>query len=150
MIFVAVGTTRFDGLIQEMDRLAPSLPDPVVMQIGSGQYVPMNGQHFRYAPSLDPYYEKASIVVSHGGLGIVTEALLRAKKLVAVDNPSLYGGHQSDLLGRFSQDGYLIWCHDPSQLSEALERARQHEFPKYVAPGCEIHNRIRDFLRHAS
>ena len=143
MIFVAVGTTDFDSLIQEMDRLASRLPQQVVMQIGNGQYVPKNGQHFRFAPSLDPYYDQASIVVSHGGLGIINEALLRGKKLIGVENSSVHGRHQADLLAKLSRDGYLVWCQDVDQLSEALGCARQLEFPPYVAPGCEIHQRCR-------
>jgi UDP-N-acetylglucosamine transferase subunit ALG13 len=147
MIFVAVGTTDFDGLIREMDRLAPELPEPVVMQIGGGEYLPRNGEYFRFAPSLDPYYEQADMVVSHGGLGIVTEALLRGKKVIAIENPSTHGGHQTDILSELSRAGCLIWCRQLDQLSDALDESRNKEFAVYVAPGCEIHERIRDRLR---
>ncbi len=36
MIFVTIGTTDFDQLVQKMDSLAPGLTDEVVMQIGKG------------------------------------------------------------------------------------------------------------------
>ena len=70
-----------------MDEMAPTLPEEVVMQIGNGQYVPRNCQYFRFAPSLESYYDGAMIVVSHGGLGITTETLERGKKLAS---PSIY------------------------------------------------------------
>ena len=149
MIFVAVGTTDFDELIREMDRLAPDLQEPVVMQIGGGEYLPANGEYFRFAPSLDPYYEQASLVVSHGGLGIVTEALLRGIKLIAIENPSTHGGHQTDILAELAGTGCLIWCRQVHQLSDALQESRDKEFAAYVAPGCEIHQRIKDRLRVA-
>ena len=68
----------------EMDELAPTLGSPVVMQIGLGAYVPRNAEHFRFAPSLDSYYDQAELVVGHGGFGTIVEALQRGKKLVCV------------------------------------------------------------------
>lgn len=146
MIFVAVGTTDFDALVIEMDRLAPALEKEIVMQIGNGQYIPQNTEHFRFAPSLEPYYEQCDLVVSHGGLGIVTEALEWGKKLICVENVTVHGGHQRDLLSTLERDGYLLLCHSPRELSAALERIKHTEFCRYVPPECEIHSVIMDFL----
>jgi len=148
MIFVAVGTTDFDTLTMKMDAIAPTLPEKVVMQIGNGRYVPKNCQYFRFAPSLDPYYAQANVVVAHGGLGITTEALERGKKLISVQNTTCHGGHQEDLLSALAQEGYLIWCQDLNELPEALRHARQKEFKRYVTPGCEIHTVIAEFLQY--
>lgn len=148
MIFVAVGTTDFDALIRKIDEIAPRLPEKVVMQIGNGQYVPQNCQYIRFAPSLDPYYDRATIVVSHGGLGITTEALERGKKLIGVENTACHDTHQRELLSTLSEEGYLIWCRNLDDLPEALEYARHHELKKYVAPRCEIHTLIKQFLQN--
>jgi UDP-N-acetylglucosamine transferase subunit ALG13 len=146
MIFVAVGTTDFDGLIEKMDEIAPSLPDEVVLQTGNGRYVPRNCRYFRFAPSLEPYYEESTIVVCHGGLGIITEALERGKKLISVENTICHGAHQRELLSALAEEGYLIWCRELDELPEALERARGHEFKRYIPPGCDIHTVIAEFL----
>jgi len=116
------------------------------MQIGNGQYVPRNCRYVRFAPSLEPYYDSATMVVCHGGLEITMEALERGKKLVGIENPICTGGHQSELLSTLTGEGYLIWCRDLSNLPEALERARHYEFKKYIPPGCEIHSVIQKFL----
>jgi beta-1,4-N-acetylglucosaminyltransferase len=147
MIFVAVGTTDFDALTIKMDAIAPTLPEKVVMQIGNGRYVPKNCQYFRFAPSLDPYYTQANIVVAHGGLGITTEALERGKKLISVQNTTCHGGHQEDLLSAWAKEGYLVWCQDLNELPEALERARKQAFRRYFAPECEIHTVVKKFLK---
>jgi UDP-N-acetylglucosamine transferase subunit ALG13 len=117
------------------------------MQIGKGQYIPRNAQYFRFAPSLGPYYTQADLVVSHGGLGITMEALQRGKALIAVENTALHGGHQADLLSALAQQGHLIWCRDTGELQSALERAQHYPFKEYVAPPCEIHIRIQEYLR---
>ena len=66
-IFVAVGTSHFDSLIGKMDELAPRLGEKVVMQIGLGRIQPRNAEYFRFAPSLQPYIDEASIVISQSG-----------------------------------------------------------------------------------
>ena len=147
MIFVAVGTTDFDALIVKVDEIAPSLSEEVVMQIGNGRYIPKNCRYFRFAPSLESYYDDAAIVVSHGGLGIITEALEHGRKLVGVENATCHGAHQRELLSTLAQEGYLIWCQDLDKLPEALECAKSREFEKYVGPECEIHVVIKEFLQ---
>lgn len=147
MIFVATGTTGFDALVEAMDDLAPTLAESVVVQIGHGRYIPRHVDHFRFAPSLKPYYEQASLVVAHGGMAICVEVLGYGKPLVAVDNPDRFDKHQQDILNVLAAQNYLIWCKDLGKLPETLRRAKETEFERYVAPDCEIHTVIREFLK---
>jgi len=146
MIFVAVGTTDFDALVQAMDRLCPALEEEVVMQIGHGRYEPQHAQFFRFAPSLGPYYESSSLVVAHGGLGITMEVLEQSKPLVSVSNTDRYDRHQDDLLGTLEAEGYLLWCRELGQLPETVKQAQKTIFKRYVKPECRIAEVIRDFL----
>ncbi len=147
MIFVTVGTTEFDGLIQEMDRIALTLDEPVVMQVGHGNVCPVYAaEWFPYARSLEPYYRQASLVVSHGGLGTVMEVLQLGGRLIGVSNPRLYDRHQEDLLGTFDKDGFLIWCRDLARLPEVLDTARATSFRPYSPPSCTLHQEIAALL----
>ena len=66
MIFVSVGSGDFDSLIRTMDEVCGRRNDlQVTMQIGLGKYEPRHGKYFRFAPSLDPYYDQADLVVAH-------------------------------------------------------------------------------------
>jgi beta-1,4-N-acetylglucosaminyltransferase len=146
MIFVAIGTTNFDALIEAMDDLSSGLPEKVVMQIGRSRYVPKHCEYFRFAPSLVPYYERASVVISHGGLGIVTEIMERGLPLVAVEDPDQPDRHQREILGVWEQEGHLVWCKDLQKLPQAIEQVRSQQFKPYTAPECWIHTLVAEFV----
>jgi UDP-N-acetylglucosamine transferase subunit ALG13 len=130
-----------------MDRVAPTLEEPVVMQLGSGKARPLNAaESFPFASSLTPFYQRASMVVSHGGLGTIIEVLQAGKRLVGVSNPELNDQHQEDLLAEFEAAGYLIWCRDLSRLGEALLAARAKQFQPYSTPPCTLHEEIAAIL----
>ena len=146
MIFVTVGTTDFDALVQAMDLLAPQLNEEVEIQIGRGGYEPRNCAWFRFSPSLEPYYERADVVVAHGGLGTIMEVLRRGGKLIGVANPDRYDQHQEDLLSHLAEEGYLIWCRDLASLPDELHRVRGMTFQRYRSPECHVHDVIAEFL----
>ena len=151
MIFVTVGTTDFDALVRAMDELAPALGEEVVAQIGQGRYLPRRvSEYFRLAPSLAPYYERARLVVSHGGLATVMEVLRRGGRLVGVSNPDRYDRHQEDLLSYLDERGHLVWCRDLSRLKEAIAVAGERIPVPYAPPPCTIHLVIEAFLGRSS
>ncbi|MGC8837723.1 MAG: PssE/Cps14G family polysaccharide biosynthesis glycosyltransferase [Anaerolineae bacterium] len=147
MVFVTVGTTEFDALVQAMDAWAADHDEPVVMQIGHGTYIPRHAEHFRFAPTLVPYYERADLVVAHGGLGTTMEVLHLRKRLVSVSNPDRYDRHQEDLLEALDAAGHLLWCRDLRGLPEAIAEARRREFVPYTPPPCRIHEVIAAYLQ---
>lgn len=148
MIFVTVGSTDFDALIRAMDEIAGRLDEPVVMQIGSGKYLPVHAaEYFRYALLLDPYYDRAEVIVSHGGLGTIMEAIHKGKRLVAVSNPDRYDAHQEDILGFLAAGGHLIWCRELDRLADELQGARAWEPVPLPEPECRIHLVIHEFLQ---
>jgi len=146
MLFVTVGTTDFDGLIQTMDHLATKIDEKVIAQIGKGNYIPIHMDHFRFAPSLDRYFSLARIVISHGGLGTIMEALQKGRKLIGINNPDRYDLHQEELLEALEEQGHLIWCRNMSLLAEALHKAETQTFVPYYRPQCTIAKVIKDYL----
>jgi beta-1,4-N-acetylglucosaminyltransferase len=133
-------------LVKAMDELSLSLSEEVVIQTGRSKYVPQNCHHFRFMPSLTPYYERASLAVTHGGLGIITEVMKFGRPLVAVEDPEQPDRHQRQILEVWERDGHLIWCRDLGQLPQAIEQARTYQFTPYVLPECQIHTIIAEFL----
>lgn len=147
MIFVTVGTTDFDALVRRMDELASGLGDPVVAQIGRGAYIPRSIEWFRLAPDLQPYYQRADVVVSHGGLGTLVEVLALGRRLIGVSNPDRYDRHQDDLLGYLESEGHLVWCRDLNDIPRLFSGIRAMSFRPYVTRPCTIADEIRRYLR---
>jgi len=145
-LFVAVGSTDFDKLVQSVDSLVPSLNMQGVMQIGNGRYEPTNLPFFRFSPSLEPYYNKSTLAIAHGGLAITMEILGKEIPLISVNNSDRYDDHQEDLLATMANDGYLIWCRRLDQLKQAIETAQNTSLRRYKSPECKIHLLIEDYL----
>lgn len=146
MIFVTVGTTDFDDLVRAMDDVASALSTKVVAQIGRGSYEPHHIEYFRFAPSLDPYYAQADIVVAHGGLGTTIEVIQRGLPLIGVSNPDRYDRHQDDLLGALETRGHMVWCRNLTDLPALLADIGSRRFVPYESPPCTIAAEIRRYL----
>jgi UDP-N-acetylglucosamine transferase subunit ALG13 len=146
-LFVAVGTTDFDALIKTIDTSGWIRGYTGTFQIGRGLYTPTNLPHIDFAPSLDPYYDAADVVVAHGGLAITMEVLRRGKPLVSVSNDDRRDGHQDDLLAELEGSGHLVWCRDLTTLGQAIEKALSVEMAPIAEPVVRIDDVIEEFLR---
>ncbi len=150
MIFVTVGNGQFDALTQEIDTLKErgEISGNVIIQIGLGSYEPRHCRWFRFEPSLEKYYKGASLVISHGGPGIVFEVLRLGKKLLAVPNTDRTDPrHQVEFLKALSEETTaLLYCPSVQQLHHFLQKARKHQFSPYQPPECTIHQEISRFL----
>ena len=142
-VFVTVGTTKFDALIQAVDTIevADALVKQgytaLVIQKGAGRYqgqtlVPLGKQHhqhsnglqvqvFEFAPSLADYMKQADLIISHAGSGSIFEALRLGKPLVAVPNAILMDNHQAELAEHLAHLKYII-----AARPDTLVRTLQH------------------------
>jgi len=148
MIFVTVGTGSFDELVKAVDELKAvgKIKEEIIIQIGSGKYTPKFCKWFRFAPSLGEYYKNASLIISHGGPGIVYEILDLGKPLIAVPNLKRTDPrHQVEFLEAVSESGSVIYCR-LEELEKTLKMAKTFKFKRYIRPECRIHEKIIRFL----
>jgi beta-1,4-N-acetylglucosaminyltransferase len=146
MIFITVGTGKFDDLTKKIDEIAPKVKDKFIAQIGNGSYIPKNLSYFRFKPSLIPYFKKADLIISHGGAGTTYELLAIGKKLISIANPNRTDVHQEEILKALSKENYLIWCKNLKEIEKAIKKARKFKFRRYKQPACKIAEKIKEFL----
>lgn len=146
MILITVGSFRFDELVARVDALVAdgTIREPVVAQIGRGEYVPKHMEHFRYDPNIGAWYEKARVVICHGGPSTMSELMRRKRPFVAIANSALAHDHQSDTLAAMSRRGWCVWCRSLDDLPQAIGRARVPEVPDTHA---RLSRSIADFFR---
>lgn len=99
MILITVGTQLpFDRLIKAMDDLAADYPVPFFAQIGKGTYQPKN---MEWVTNIDPsrfdeLFSKATVIVSHAGIGTVLTAQRYKKPIVLVPRRAALSEHRND------------------------------------------------------
>ena len=90
MIFVTVGTggqgMEFPRLVHEMDRVAGTLNQDVLIQLGTLDYVPRHARCVKFLPFNEAMrmFREADLVVAHCGAGTVLNALRFGKPTVVV------------------------------------------------------------------
>ena len=125
-IFLTVGTTSFDSLIETVDCVEflqliwRCGCKNLVLQVGRGIYMPtflkehecakykMSFECFRFKPSLGAEMESADLVISHGGAGSILEAVTLKKLLIVVVNDTLQENHQVELADAMTSRNYCF------------------------------------------
>lgn len=155
MILVTVGMQLgFDRLIAAMDRLAPSLGQPVIAQVGKGGYSPANmDTRISIAPAeFEALVAQASLIVSHAGIGTVLTAARMGKPVVLVPRRASLGEHRNDhqlatvrqLAGRPG----IVVAEDESDLAPAIARGLALEGGAAVqsATARQLHEALARFI----
>ncbi|EGF82268.1 hypothetical protein BATDEDRAFT_10179 [Batrachochytrium dendrobatidis JAM81] len=151
-VFVTVGTTRFDDLVEAV--LDPSFLqllvkhgfNQLILQHGHSPIPPqlqtasiinrqdniiewtdtvsgMTIQAYSFKPSLLSDMQSASRIISHAGSGCILEALYLHKQLFVVVNSSLMHNHQQDLAHILQQQGHLYFSNSVSDLAQVFAAA---------------------------
>jgi beta-1,4-N-acetylglucosaminyltransferase len=148
VIFVSVGSGDFDPLVRAMDAICEHRSDlHVIMQIGLGQYEPRCCEFFRFASSLASYYDRADLIIAHGGVGVTLEVLSRRIPLIGVDNPDRPDHHQEDLLSHLSEQGHLVWCRDLGRLERTIDSMAERTLVPWTPDPCTVHHHVEEFLQ---
>ena len=124
-LFVTVGSTRFDSLIDQIltDALAEQLVEfgfvKLTLQVGKSVYDPQRVEVLReeynleveiydYKSSITEDIEKSDVVIAHAGAGTSLEVLQTNKRLLIVVNDTLMDNHQQELADQLCEDKYAV------------------------------------------
>lgn len=130
MILVAVGTYihGFDALVEAADGAASELGLPGFAQIGHSRIIP---RHLAWERFLDPlalagHIGGAGLVICHGGMGLLGEAMRAGKPIIAMPRsgrPSRASpaGDQTALLRRLAERHPIRICENACELRPALQ-----------------------------
>nr|CDS34467.1 UDP N acetylglucosamine transferase subunit [Hymenolepis microstoma]CUU97827.1 UDP N acetylglucosamine transferase subunit [Hymenolepis microstoma] len=140
-VFVTVGTTLFDDLIEVVDtkKFHTALFNlgykKIFIQYGNGSIVPsvpdspLEIDAFRFRTNLSSIFSQSSLVISHGGAGTCMEALQPPGKckLIVVINESLMNNHQVELASTLYEEKHALVSR-VKDLYEFISTGEQHPF----------------------
>ena len=102
MIFVTLGTQDkgFDRLLKQIDKEIEkgTIKEKVVVQAGHTKYESKNMEIFDLVSTdeFEEYMDKASIVITHGGVGSILAGIKRGKVVIAAARLAKYKEHNND------------------------------------------------------
>lgn len=157
MIFVTLGSQKFqfDRLLIKLDELVEKgiIKDEIIAQIGASNYIP---KHYKYVKFMDrekfaETMDACSVVITHGGTGVIIGAVKKRKKVIALPRLEKYGehvdNHQLQLLHQFDELKIICACYEMDELGDCYERLEQMEFRPYVSNTHVIIESIDEYLQ---
>ena len=162
-IFVTVGTTEFDELVECLDcaEFVSALSNigckNLTIQIGRGKYEPfrlndlcrnynISYSCFRFKPTLDEDMHSADLIISHCGAGSILECLSLRKLFVVVVNETLQGNHQSELATELAAGSYCFSTY-PTNLIPLLSQKLSidaHSLKRFTTGDPKVFSEIVD------
>ena len=143
MIFISLGSQKFqmNRLLKAVDEKVENgaIRDEVFAQIGHSDYKPIYYEYTQFLTreEINNRLDKADIVISHGGTGIIVNSIKRSKKVIAVARLNKYGEHVDDhqiqIVSQFSQATLILACDDCSKIDMFIDKAKRHTFDTYTS-----------------
>ncbi|ASJ74541.1 PssE/Cps14G family polysaccharide biosynthesis glycosyltransferase [Granulosicoccus antarcticus] len=118
-IFVTVGTTSFDPLVEAVDK-GPYAKNALI-QIADGLYEPAVARWFRFEPGIQAHIDKADVVVCHGGGGSIFSLLEAGIVPLVVPNTLRRDKHQLEIARWLQRNSFAVVAMYPEQVNEVLE-----------------------------
>lgn len=129
MIFVCLGTQdkSFKRLLELID--SSNIDDKIIAQVGYTDFNSPKMEIYKYLDKdkYSEYLKQADIVITHGGVGTIMEALSLNKKIIAAPRLSKYHEHQNDhqieIINTFASKNYLLPLYENDDINEVYKKA---------------------------
>ncbi|WP_316809591.1 glycosyltransferase [Pedobacter agri] len=130
MIFVTIGGQEpFDRLIEAMDLLAPKLNGyDIVAQVLNSNYKAKNIKTISYLSpkEFDFYFDEATLIVGHAGMGTILTALQREKPIIVIPRKielkEHRNNHQWATAQKMTELNYVHVVNDEKDLLENIRK----------------------------
>lgn len=154
MIFVMLGTQDkpFNRLLDAIDKL--DINEEIIIQAGHTKYESNHLNIFDFVDNdtFNDLLDKASLIITHGGVGNIMQALNKNKKVIAVSRLSKYGEHQNDhqleIISNFTKQGYILDCTNLDNLYNTIKNIDNFIPNKYVSNNNKFKNIIIDYINN--
>lgn len=125
MIYISVGTFHhgFDRLIKIIDEINQEKNLNCFAQIGNGKYKPMYIKYTNFLNNKEHlnYIKKSRIIITHGGMGVISEVINENKPLVVFPRTRHEAGHnQAFAISELKKKINLCICKSKVELKKNI------------------------------
>ncbi len=156
MILVLLGTQNkpFIRILNAVENEIKKgkIKEKVVAQIGCTKFESDKIEVFDFISKdkLQDLIEDAKIVITHGGVGIITECICKNKKVIVIPRLKKYKEHTNDhqlqITKEFANKGYIIPLYSEKSLSKAIDKAKKFKPVKYESNNEIFKNKLKDYI----
>lgn len=156
MIVVLLGTqhNEFRRLLNKIEECISNgiIKEEVVVQAGFTKFESNKMKVFDLKPieEIEKLVDKASFVITHGGVGSILTALEKNKKVIAVPRLSEFNehvnDHQKQIVEVFNQKGHIIGIQSVENLPKAINNVDEFQPIPYKKGNTKMLKIIEDFI----
>ncbi|EJD6044842.1 hypothetical protein M0K80_RS21505 [Providencia rettgeri] len=147
-LFVTVGTTAFDELIESVDNLfSDKNTHEINYQIANGLYKPLSGNYFNFQPEIEKYYINSDVIITHAGAGSIYHLLKLRKKIIIVPNFNRIDQHQSDISSFMEKNKYSLVCWDLNNIKNIIDEIQNFTPREYTYNSFFMYDEISSYIK---
>ena len=156
MIFVTVGTQdwSFKRLIEAVEKavIDKKITDEVIVQAGNTKYESEHVKILNYIPfeEFAGFMDKADIIITHGGVGSILNAVKLGKKVIAVPRLAKYNEHVNDhqlqVIKKMTDDGYILSTEDENLIVDKIKEIENFEPKVYTSNTDNFEKGVKNIL----
>lgn len=156
MILVLLGTQNnsFDRLLHEIEKCIDNnkITDRVVVQSGYTNYTSDKMEIFDFISTseLNKLLLEADLIITHGGVGSIINAIKLGKKVIAVPRLAKFGEHVNDhqlqIIRSFNEFGYIKGITEMSDLADAIDNIKEFTPKQYKSNTQNILDIISNYI----
>lgn len=156
MILVTLGTQDkdFSRLLKAIQKQITNgnIKEKVIVQAGHTKFKSDNMEIFDLVPmdKLNEYVDKCDLLITHGGVGSIVDALKKGKKIIAAPRLKKYNEHTNDhqlqIINAYYKQGYILKLTNFDKLDEVLKKAKKFKPKKYVSNNDFFVQKIKEYI----
>ena len=152
MIFITLGTQdkAFTRLLKNIEE--SNIDDKIIAQVGYTSFNSSKMEIYKYIDKEDfsNYLNEADIIICHGGVGTIMEALKLNKIIIACPRLAKYNEHQNDhqidIVKTFAEKNYLIPLYENDDLNEIYQKALSFKPDKFIPNNDNFISKLSTYL----
>lgn len=140
MIFISVGTQKqnFKRLFHMVENSKVLSNHRIIAQTG---YTEFSSRKIESIPFMSnelykKYIDESDIVICHGGVGTIFDALYAGKKVLAIPRLSKYeehvNDHQIEVCDELEKEGYILYLKEYELFDDVIKKLIDNDFKKYI------------------